>query len=116
MARKNTIIDAAMIGVMTAETAVAKPPRNRSSSFASMVADLRVGDTPAAKVMDADGTSTLEETLDALPALIERHRNNVNSAVVRAKDRNLGAEYAIEVTHFLARRSLYIVALVTRTA
>jgi len=116
MTRKNTVLTAALAGAMAPEAGVTKPPRNRSSSFASMVADLRVGDTPAAKVMDVDGDSTLAETLDSMPTLIERHRNNVYSAVVRAKERNLGAEYTIEVTHFVGRVTIYIVALVTRTA
>lgn len=116
MTRKNTVLTAAIASAMAPEDAVAPPPRARSSSFASQVSDLRVGDTPVSKVMDADGDSTISETLASLPVLIERHRNSVNSAIVRAKQRNPSAEYSTEVTHFVGRTTIYIVALVTRTA
>ena len=108
-----TAVAAAMMG---AEADVSPPTRARSSSFASMVLDLNVGDQPASRVVQLDLEESVENTVERLKENRDKLRNTVTSAVSQAKRRNPGSEYSIEVGDFMLISGIYVVAMVRRTA
>ena len=108
-----TAVAAAMMG---AESDVAPPSRARSSSFASMVLDLNVGDQPASRVVQMEEADSIAWTMGTLKEQRDKLRNTVTSAVSQAKRRNPGAEYSIEVGDFMLISGIYVVAMVRRIA
>jgi predicted RNA-binding protein with TRAM domain len=112
----NAVIAKALVGVMGVESDVAPPARARSSSFASTVSDLNVGDAPASKVQPIDNTLTVAEALAQMSDAGERLRNSVTSSVAQAKRKNPGAEYSVEITDIKTKSGFYSLALIHRTA
>jgi hypothetical protein len=102
--------------VLCPESDVAQPTRARSASFASAVADLKVGGEPAAKTMRLDPAMTVADLATARPALSEKLRNTAQSSVSQAKRRVPGAEFSIEICDLTAKSGMYLIALVSRTA
>jgi hypothetical protein len=98
------------------EPDVVVPPRARSASFASAVADLKIGGDPAAKVMRMDPAMTVAELAAARSSLAEKLRNTAQSSVNQAKRRLPGTEYSIEVCDLACKSGLYLIALVSRNA
>jgi len=97
---------------------VAVPSRTRSSSFASMLVDQRVGDLPVARTMPVE-TADLTQYGDLKSALIElkdKLRNNVQSSINQAKRRCEGASYSVECKEQLFDSGIVIVALIRRVA
>lgn len=94
------------------------PSRVRSSSFASMLCDLRIGDTPLARVQPVEVVDITQhgDMRDALNAAKDRHRNNVQSSINQAKRREPSAGYSVECKEQLFDSGIFIVALVRRTA
>lgn len=94
------------------------PSRVRSSSFASMLCDLRIGDAPLARVLPLDPTdiALFTDMRDALNATKDRLRNNVQSSINQAKRREEGAGYSVECKEQLFDSGIFVVALVRRTA
>lgn len=104
----DTLLEAASI-----EDDVPKPPRRRSSSFASVLSDLRVGET-AARAQVVDPALTVGDFAAQSVALREALRNNCAPAVRQARGRT-GGEYSIEIADVMTpSRRLFLVALVTR--
>jgi hypothetical protein len=119
MAAKQTpeVVGKALAAVMCAEPDVAVPARARSASFASAVADLKVGGDPAAKVVRIDQTMTIEAVTAEKPTLSEKLRNAVTSSVSQAKRRLGGtAEFSVEISDLSTKSGIYLIALVTRNA
>lgn len=114
MSSTNPLQQVAM-AMNTVEDDVSAPTRKRSSSFASVISDLDVGET-ASRAVRVDQSLTLAEYTERYAALREALRNNVAPSVRQAKLRT-GGEYSVEVVDTLTpSRSLFIVALVTRIA
>jgi hypothetical protein len=101
---------------MGPESDVAQPARVRSSSFASTVADLNVGDQPAARVQQIDPTMPVGDAIASVSELAEKLRNSVQSSVSQAKRRLPGSDYSIEITDIKTKSGMYLLALVHRTA
>jgi hypothetical protein len=103
--------------ILCPEDQVQQPARARSSSFASVVADLKVGDHPAAKAIALNPTVTIEQTKALMPELSERLRNTVQSSVKQAKKRLGGtAEFSVEIVEVNTKSGLLLTAYVTRNA
>lgn len=97
----------------TVEDDVSEPSRKRSSSMASVIADLEIGET-ASRAQRVDPTTTLTDYAEQYAELRESLRNNVAPSVRQAKART-GGEYSIEIVDTLTQnRALFIIALVTR--
>lgn len=94
------------------------PTRVRSSSFASMLCDLRIGDSPLARVLPVEVVDITQhgDMRDALNAAKDRLRNNVQSSINQAKRREDGAGYSVECKEQLFDSGVFVVALVRRTA
>jgi hypothetical protein len=99
-----------------AESDVAQPSRARSASFASAVADLKIGGEPASKTMRLDPNMTVADLAAARPTLAEKLRNTAQSSVSQAKRRVPGAEFSIEICDLTCKSGMYLIALVSRTA
>lgn len=106
----------AMAGMMGAESGILPPPRTRIASFAAAVADMQVGDTPVAKVMELDTRLSVTDALAANSEMCERMRNNVAPSVRQARRKNPDAEYSVETTPLTTKTGMYVIALVTRIA
>jgi len=107
---------AVLTAMLGSEQGVTPPARNRSSSFASLVADLNVGDSPASRVIELAHTTSIGDAVEQLPALREKLRNSVTSAVSAARRRVPGSDFSIEVGNLMMNSGMYVVALVRRTA
>jgi hypothetical protein len=97
---------------------VLPPSRARSHSFASVLADMSVGDVPSCRALEVT-INTTSENFDMKAALTEakeRLRNNVQSSVNQAKRRVDGAAYSVECKELVSDNGLFIIALVRRTA
>lgn len=116
MSDKNQVLNAALVGAMSPEADVLPPARARSSSFASTVADLNVGDPPASKVQLIDPTITIDDALKGMSEMSERLRGSVTSSVSQAKRKVPGSEYSIEIMDIKGKSGMYLLALVHRTA
>lgn len=116
MSAKQQVLTAALVGAMSPEADVAPPARARSSSFASTVADLNVGDPPAAKVQLIDPTTPIGDALSGMSEMSERLRNSVTSSVSQAKRRLPGSDFSVEITDIKTKSGMYLLALVHRTA
>lgn len=116
MSAKQQVLTAALVGAMSPEADVAPPARARSSSFASTVADLQVGDAPAAKVQLIDSTTTIGDALAAMSDMSEKLRNSVTSSVSQAKRRIPGSDFSVEITDIKTKSGIYLLALVHRVA
>lgn len=106
------------VGMTDVVDDVLPPSRARSHSFASVLADMKVGDTPSCRALEVT-VDTTQPNFDMKAALIEakeRCRNNVQSSVNQAKRRVEGAAYSVECKELVADTGLYIIALVRRTA
>jgi hypothetical protein len=112
----NAVVAKVLTAAMGVESDVAPPPRARSSSFASTVSDLNVGDPPASKVQMIDNTLTVADALAQMSDAGERLRNSVTSSVAQAKRKNVGAEYSVEITDIKTKSGIYSLALIHRTA
>lgn len=115
-------MNAVKTALMDTTDDVAVPTRARSHSFASMLADMKVGDAPAAKVMLVDDDFREQHEIqqdaplkEALSFAKERLRNNLASSISGAKRRIDGAAYSVECGSLLMDSGVYVVALVTRT-
>ena len=113
---QQSVLQAALVGSMAPEGDVALPQRARSASFASMVADLNVGDQPAARVQQVPDDLSVCDALAIMSTMSEKLRNSVQSSVNQAKRRVPGSEYSIEITDIKMKSGLYVLALVHRTA
>lgn len=114
MAKRKTIphLEAA---VNTVDDGVPEPSRRRSSSFASVIADLEIGET-ASKAQRVEDDTTLAEFAEKSAAWREALRNTCATSMRQAKART-GGEYSIEIADVMTQaRSLFIVALITRTS
>lgn len=106
-----------MMGAVLGAEDVAKPARNRSSSFTSMLVDMPVGGQPLSRILQIDQTLTLAEVnKDLLSSQREALRNGVSSCISAAKRRSEGSEYSTEVVELLTSSGVYIVAIVKRLA
>lgn len=114
--KSQSVLTAALVGAMSPEADITLPPRARSSSFASTVADLNVGDQPAARVWQVPANLSIETALTNLTQFGEKLRNSVQSSVSQAKRRIKGAEYSIEITDIKIKSGIYLLVLVHRTA
>lgn len=114
--KQQAILSAALVAAMGPEADVAPPPRARSASFASAVADLNVGDQPAARVQQIDPSLPIGEAIALVSSLAEKLRNSVQSSVNQAKRRLPGSEYSIEIADIKIKSGMYLLALVHRTA
>lgn len=97
---------------------VAIPSRTRSSSFASMLVDQRIGDAPLSRVLPVE-TADLTQYGDmksALNELKDKLRNNVQSSINQARRRSEGASYSVECKEQLFDSGIIIVALIRRVA
>jgi hypothetical protein len=97
---------------------VAVPSRTRSSSFASMLVDQRVGDLPLARTMPVE-TADLTQYGDmksALNELKDKLRNNVQSSINQAKRRDGTAAFSVECKEQLFDSGIIIIALIRRVA
>jgi hypothetical protein len=106
------------VGMSDIADDVLPPSRARSHSFASVLADMKIGDTPSCRAMEVP-MDTTQDGFDMKAALTEakeRLRNNVQSSVNQAKRRVEGAAYSVECKELVADTGLYIIALVRRTA
>lgn len=112
----SNVVAKALAGAMSAEADVTPPARSRSSSFASTVSDLNVGDAPAAKVLVVDPSLTISDALHQMSEAGERLRNSVTSSVAQARRRNPGAEFSVEITDIKTKSGIYLLALIHRTA
>lgn len=109
------IASKALAGIMSAEAGVTPPRVARSSSFASVIADLRVGGDPASRAIQIDPSLSLEQAIAMIPELSAKLRNNVSPAVTRQTVRT-GAEFTTEVGTLTTRQGMYVVAVITRVA
>lgn len=102
--------------IRSPESDVQQPAsRRRSSSFASVVSDLEVGES-ASRTHRLNDTMTLGELRDDMRELKEMLRNNTAPAVSAAR-RNTGGTYTIEVGEtIMPGGSIYLVVVVSRTA
>jgi hypothetical protein len=114
--KQQSVLSAALVAAMGPESDVAQPPRARSSSFASMVADMNVGDQPVARVQQVPDDLSIGDALAIMSSMSEKLRNSVQSAVYQAKRRLPGSDYSIEITDIKMKSGLYILALVHRIA
>lgn len=113
---QQSVLQAALVGSMAPEGDVALPQRARSASFASMVADLNVGDQPAARVQQIDPSTPIGDAIASVSEMSEKLRNSVQSSVSQAKRRLPGSDYSIEITDIKTKSGMYLLALVHRTA
>lgn len=113
---QQSVLQAALVGSMAPEADVSIPARARSASFASMVADLNVGDQPAARVQQIDPALPIGEAIALVSSMSEKLRNSVQSSVNQAKRRAPGSEYSIEIADVTVKSGMYLLALVHRTA
>ena len=103
------------VAMNTVEDDVAEPSRKRSSSVASVLTDLDVGET-ASRAVRVDPDLSLASYAERYAEMRETLRNNVAPSMRQAKART-GGTYSIEVVDTLTpNRSMFIVALITRTA
>lgn len=116
MSKQKDIATKALAAVMGAESGVSVPTRARSSSFASVIGDLRVGDAPAVRAIAIDSTLSVADALAAIPEEAERLRNTITSAVARAKTRNEGSDYTVESAQMVTKSSVYVALIITRIA
>jgi hypothetical protein len=116
MSKNSQVLNAALVSAMSPESDVPPPARARSASFASSVADLRMGDAPASKVMQIDRSLTIDAALEQMSETAERFRSSITSSVQQAKRRCPGAEYSIEISDIKIKSGMYLLALVHRTA
>lgn len=114
--KQQSVLSAALVAAMGPESDVTQPTRARSASFASAVADLNVGDQPAARVHQIDPSLPVGDAIASTPALAEKLRNSVQSSVNQAKRRVPGSEYSVEITDIKTKSGMYLLALVHRTA
>lgn len=118
MNTKQSTLAKVSLGMTDIVSDVLPPSRVRSHSFASVLADMSVGDTPSCRCMEVT-VDTTQEGFDMKAALVdakERLRNNVQSSVNQAKRRIEGSAYSVECQSLVADTGLYIIALVRRTA
>lgn len=116
MSAKQQVLAAALVGAMSPESDIAAPPRTRAFSFNAAVADMQVGDMPAARVVQIDPDTTIGDAKAAMSEQADKLRNSVTSAVSQAKRRIPGADYSVEITEINIKSGLYLLALVHRTA
>lgn len=116
MSAKQQILNAALVGAMSPESDIAAPPRARVFSFSAAVADLEVGDMPAARVVKIDEDQSVADALAGLDTMSVKLRNSLASAVSAAKRRIPGSDFSIEITDIKIKSGLYLLALVHRTA
>lgn len=103
------------MGVVDAVKPVAAS-RTQAGSFATMIAEMQVGDQPASRVAERDPGQSVDYTMATLKDGRDKLRNAVTSSVAQAKRRVPGAEYSIEVFDAMAPSGIYIIALVWRIA
>lgn len=116
MSAKQQVLAAAIVGAMSPETDIAPPPRARAFSFNAAVADMEVGDMPAARVVQIDPTTTIGDAKAEMSAMADKLRNSVTSAVSSAKRRIPGSDFSVEITEINIKSGMYLLALVHRTA
>lgn len=114
--KKKDITTKALVAAMGAEANVAPPSRARSSSFASMVASLEVGDAPAVRAQQIPSTLTVIDAISKISEECERLRNNVTPSVAAAKRKIPGSDFSVEVGHYVNKTGMYVLALITRIA
>lgn len=100
--------------IQTPDEDVLVPEPARAPSFTAAVAALGLGET-ASKALRLNGKQPLEFALSSLAREKEALRNSVNSSVREARKRS-SSEYTVELTETITGKSLFILALVTRTA
>lgn len=111
-ATKNAEIKAAMA---KPDPVIAEPTARRSTSFATQVTELEVGES-VSRVSPIPDTMSLHELQQAMPTMRQALRNNTTPSVRQAMARTAG-EYRIEVADTrTASDRFYLVAIVTRTA
>lgn len=118
-----SLLTATQVALADQATDIPVPPRTRSFSFASMLADMQVGDAPASKSMLVDLPTELNSAdkpvlamKDIVSTYKERLRNNIASSITAAKRRVEGAAYSVECGTVVMDSGLYVVAIVSRTA
>ena len=99
------------------ESDVSIPSRARSHSFASVLADMKVGEPPAARAMPIELSNDPAFSLkDAMSDAKDRLRNNVQPSMSQASRRVDGAKFSCECNIMVADSGMYAVALVRRIA
>jgi len=115
MSAKQQVLAAAIVGAMSPESDIVAPPRTRAFSFNAAVADMQVGDMPAARVVQIDPTMAIGDALAEMSTQADKLRNSVTSATSQAKRRIPGSDYSVEIADIKLKSGLYLLALVHRT-
>jgi hypothetical protein len=99
----------------TPEEGIATPPRTRPTSAITQIAALEVGEHWS-RVQSVPVNTPLKDYAADSVQWRDDLRNSINSSVRHAKART-GGTYTIEVGDFISpARTIYLVAIVTRTA
>jgi hypothetical protein len=115
MTTANPSIAKLRAAIATPEADVPVPSRENIGSLTSQIANLPVGEC-VSKARRVPGNLTLSTYADSAIEANEKLRSSVGSCVRSAKERS-GGEYTIEIGDLLTtQRSLYLVAVITRTA
>lgn len=113
---RKAVIDQVAVALTGVEADVPVPSRERAYSFASALANMRVGDAPACRALPVD---VQDYAADAHAALVNAKatlRNNVQASINQARRRVEGAGYSVECVPVITDGGIAIVAFVRRTA
>lgn len=111
---KDHELEAAML---TTETDVPTPAKNRAASMISQIAALKVGESTS-RTLEIEGDVTLSDVAQNLAAWKRGLSSSVGSSVNHAKKRIRGeSAFSVDTSHTMTQNGrLFIIAIVTRSA
>lgn len=103
--------------MLTTESDVPTPAKNRAASMISQIAALKVGETTT-RTLEIQGDVTLSDIAANLAAWKRGLSSSVGSSVNHAKKRIRGeSAFSVDTSHTMTQNGrLFIIAIVTRSA